>query len=287
ARDRVHIDPEQQRAEDQALEAAHQDRTDGKSTLVIAQSSNEHLDELNARAQAIRKQHKQLGEEQIAVPGRPYGLHAGDQIQVRHTITHPDHGQLRNGTGATITDVDPRSGELVLRLTSGKELVLDQEQIEQVDLRLAYVQHPFPAQGHTTDTTHVIIASQATREGTYVALTRAREQTQIYSAVTDPTADADRLEQLAERVSQTEPEIPSISMPLAHEQAVTREIWRAAAVEPVDSLAAERHTPEPERQRERPQHDAEPARRWPRSTERDQTARELDLETEPTWTMEW
>ncbi|MGH3265675.1 MAG: AAA family ATPase, partial [Trebonia sp.] len=242
ARDRVHIGDDQQRVEDQALEAAHQDRRDGKSTIVIAQTSNEHLDELNARVQAIRKQHKQLGEEQIPVPGRPYGLHAGDEIQVRHTINHPDHGQLRNGTSATITNVDPQSGQLVLRLTSGKELVLDQEQIEQGDLRLAYVQHPFPAQGHTTDTTHVIVAGQATREGTYVAFTRAREHTHIYSAAAEvESPGGDRLERLAERVSQTEPEIPSISIPLVHEQAVTREIGHAATVEPVDSLAAERH----------------------------------------------
>ncbi|MGH2871623.1 MAG: ATP-dependent DNA helicase, partial [Solirubrobacteraceae bacterium] len=242
ARDRVHIDPEQQRVEDQALEAAHHDRTDGKSTIVIAQTSNEHLDELNARAQAIRKQHKQLGKEQIPVPGRPYGLHSGDEIQVRHTITHPDHGQLRNGAGAIITAVDAHSGELTIRLAGGEEVVLDKEQIEQADLRLAYVQHPFPAQGHTTDTTHVIIAGQAAREGTYVAITRARERTDIYSAEAEvESPEGDRLERLAERVSQTEPEVPSISMPLAHEQAVTREIGHAATVEPVDSLAAERH----------------------------------------------
>ena len=54
---------------------------------------------------------------------------------------------------------------------------MDREQVEQADLRLAYVQHPVPAQGVTTDTTHLIVADHATAEGTYVALTRAREQT--------------------------------------------------------------------------------------------------------------
>jgi ATP-dependent exoDNAse (exonuclease V) alpha subunit len=54
ARDRVHITSEQSHAEDHALDAAHADRAADKTTIVIAQTSNEHLDELNARAQAIR-----------------------------------------------------------------------------------------------------------------------------------------------------------------------------------------------------------------------------------------
>jgi len=227
ARDRVHLDNDQQRAEDRTLEAAHQDRTAGRSTIVIAQTSNEHLDELNARAQAIRQQHGELGDKGLGVPGRPYNLHTGDQVQIRHTINHPDHGPLRNGTAATVMSVDADRHELELQLTTDDQVLLNDQHVVDADLRLVYVQHPFPAQGHTTDTTHVIIAGQATREGTYVALTRAREQTHIYAADAADTADtadtdgADRLHELAERVSHTEPEVPSIQTPLAHEAAVT------------------------------------------------------------------
>jgi hypothetical protein len=102
---------------------------------VIAQTSNEHLDELNARAQAIRRQHGQLGEDGSDVPGRPYQLHPGDLIQVRHTIRHPDHGQLPNGTTAVIADVDPDAGLLDLRLGDGTELRLDEQQLADADLR--------------------------------------------------------------------------------------------------------------------------------------------------------
>lgn len=52
---------------------------------------------------------------------------------------------------------------------------------ERADLRLAYMQHPARAQGVTGDTTHLIIADRATAEGTYVALTRARQRTDIYA----------------------------------------------------------------------------------------------------------
>ncbi len=220
ARGRMHLDADQQHVEDKALEAAQHDRAEGRGTIVIAQTSNEHLDELNARAQAIRQQNGELGKPGLNIARRPYQLHAGDHIQIRHTIQHHEHGPLRNGTAATVTGVDADRHELELRLADGTRLKLGEDQVQQADLRLAYVQHPFPAQGDTTDTAHVIIAGQVTREGTYVAITRARQQTNIYNAPTDSSPDADWLGLLAEQVSQTEPQMPSISTPLAHEATV-------------------------------------------------------------------
>ena len=61
--DRLHLTHTQLDAEDAALDAAHADQRDGRRTLVIAQTSNDHLDELNARAQAIRHQAGQLGSD--------------------------------------------------------------------------------------------------------------------------------------------------------------------------------------------------------------------------------
>ncbi|MGH2859104.1 MAG: AAA family ATPase, partial [Solirubrobacteraceae bacterium] len=221
ARDRVHLDHELGRAEDQALDAAHADRAAGRSTIVIAQTSNDHLDALNARAQAIRHQAGELGEESLPFPGRPYELRAGDHVQIRHTIQHPDHGPLRNGTTAQTTDIDPDARTVQLGLADSTELTLTDEQAADADLRLAYVQHPFPAQGQTTDTTHLIIAEHATREGSYVAITRARQQTHIYAATIDTDElDSDRLATLAERMNSTEPELASIEVPLRHDQAL-------------------------------------------------------------------
>jgi len=81
-----------------------------------------------------------------------------------------------------------------LGLADGRQATLDREQAARADLRLAYVQHPFPAQGQTTDTAHLIIAEHATQEGSYVALTRAREQTHIYAASpADQPSEVDRL----------------------------------------------------------------------------------------------
>jgi hypothetical protein len=228
ARGRVHLTNGQPQAENSALEAAHADRAAGQTTIVIAQTSNEHLDELNARAQAIRHQHGELGSDSVAVPGRPYALHRSDELQIRHTIAHPEHGQLRNGTTAQVADVDPDAQTVTLTLADGPTVTLDSEQAARADLRLAYIQHPFPAQGQTTDTAHLIVAQHSTREGSYVAITRAREQTHIHASATDDPAGSDRLHELAERISRTEPDLPSIHTPLAHESAVTAELTQVS-----------------------------------------------------------
>jgi hypothetical protein len=221
-RGRVSSAAEPRIVEDRALEAAHADRQAGKRTLVIAQTSNDQLDALNARAQAIRQQDGQLGRESIRVGGRPYSLHAGDEIQVRRNLTHPEHGRIANGTTGTITAIDPDRSGAIVELSDGRHVALAQDELDRAEVRLAYVQHPFPAQGQTTDTAHLIIGPQATREGSYVGLTRAREQTHIYTdTLPDAVEPAEWLGVLAERMGQTEPDLPSIHTPLAHEHTIT------------------------------------------------------------------
>jgi AAA domain/TrwC relaxase len=233
ARDRIHTHRDTNRAEDAALDAAHADSQNGCTTIVLAQTSNEHLDELNARYQAIRYQHGELGTDTIPAPGRPYNLHPGDQVQIRHTINHPDHGPLRNGTTALIRDIDPDAQMMGLALPTGQPVNLSLDQVDAAQLRLAYVQHPFPAQGLTTDTAHLIVSAHATREGTYVALTRTRAETHLYTeGSVDSDRDGDRLQALAERISRSEPDLPSIDVPLEHAQQVVVARDRPETIEP-------------------------------------------------------
>jgi energy-coupling factor transporter ATP-binding protein EcfA2 len=277
ARGRIHVSQEQRRVEDHALEAAHHDRQNGKRTMIVAQTSNDKLDELNARAQAIRFEHGELGRDGIAIPGRPYRVHAGDEIQIRHTIHHPELGGLSNGTTATITHTNPAQHQLALQLPDGRTAVLDREQIESADLRLAYVQHPFPAQGHTSDTTHLILAEHATQEGNYVALTRAREQTDIHATRPehDPDDRQDPLVQLAERMSQTEPDTPSINTPLAHEQHLARHPDTTIDAEtplPTSPLRSPGFEPQPEHERSAPARRDQPLGREPPAHEQAQSS---------------
>ena len=232
-RDRVHLDPDRQTSEDRALEAAQDDRLAGRRTLVVVQTSNDHLDELNARAQAIRREHGELGHDALPLAGRPFDLHAGDEVQLRASIVHPDHGVLRNGTSATIANVDSEHGSATLRLGDGRVVDLDEEQTERGDLRLGYVQHPFIAQGTTTDTTHVIVAEHPSQEGTYVALTRAREHTDIYASAEQLNSDRSALPQLAEHVAATEDDLPSLAHDLANPETEPAPERTAARRDPV------------------------------------------------------
>ncbi len=236
SRGRLHLAGEQRTTEDQALEAAHNDRAAGRHTLVITQTSNEHLDQLNARAQAIRAHAGELGTRAIKLTDKPYRLHEGDEIQLRHSIHHPTHGPLANGTSATIRHIAPDQTAL-LKLADGRQVTLTQQQLQKADARLGYVQHPFPAQGATTDTTHVIVAEHATRQGTYVAITRARQQTHIYASV-EPDLGEEPLSWLSDIVGRDEPERPAIAVPLARapEPPITQPREREATDRPAREL---------------------------------------------------
>lgn len=57
-----------------------------------------------------------------------------------------------------------------------------------------------------------------------MAITRARHQTHLYTALAaEGGTGVDRLPALADLVSRSGPEVPSISIPLAHEHAITAE----------------------------------------------------------------
>ncbi len=192
---------------------------------MISQTSNEHLDELNARAQAIRQQAGELGRQGAELPGRPYRLYRGDTVQVRRTVHHPELGAVRNGTTGHLTDVGNGGQQLSLRLDDGRLIELERRQIDAADVRLAYVQHPFPSQGQTTDSAHLIVGEHATQEGSYVAITRARERTDIYASLDELESEdePDRLTMLAESMGRSEDEVASIDIPLAHEASIEHE----------------------------------------------------------------
>jgi conjugative relaxase-like TrwC/TraI family protein len=204
----VVIEADQRQLEDLALDAAQADRRAGRESLVVAETSNEQLDALNARAQAIRLQDGEVGVECVRLTGRPYGLRAGDDIVIRAPVQHPDLGSIRNGVSGEVIAVDAETGAVTLRLSDGREASFDGPTLDAGQVRLAYASHPFPAQGRTTDTTHVIAGPLSTAEGSYVALTRAREHTHLYAS---------------SGLGRSEPDLPSIRIPLAHEQHIERE----------------------------------------------------------------
>jgi len=230
ARGRVLLEDTQQRVQDRAIEAAHADRQAGKRALVVTQTSNEQLDELNARAQALRAQDGELGQSAVTLAGRPYGLRAGDELVLRAASVHPGLGAVRNGTRGRVLDVADDGQHATVALSDGREASFERSELDAGSARLAYVSHTFPAQGHTVDRAHVIASQHADSNGTYVALTRAREHTHLYASTErlDELAEEGggreaRLARLAEQLGRTESEVPSIAVALAHERQAERE----------------------------------------------------------------
>ncbi len=121
--------------------------------------------------------------------GRPYGLYAGDEIVLRAASTHPELGAVRNGTRGRLLDVADDEQTATVVLSDGREASWERAQLDAASARLAYVSHTFPAQGQTVDRAHVIAGEHSDSNGTYVALTRAREHTHLYASTERLDAD--------------------------------------------------------------------------------------------------
>jgi hypothetical protein len=150
----------------------------------------------------------------------------------------PGQERVENGTPATVQSVeDERRVKIATRGAKQRELDVDTREFS--DLRLAYAQHVYKAQGLTAERAHVLIGGwQTDRERAYVALTRARKQTNIYTSREDlgeQDINSDTIDRLAERISQSKAQQASINTPTAdrsHERTETatervlqHEVW--------------------------------------------------------------
>jgi hypothetical protein len=204
-------------AEQRALAAWHADRGAGRETAIFYAGSNDRVDELNARAQAVRRLAGELGDDTIALTRRPYELRAGDEVVlVRARTWHPDLGRVENGTPARVLDVD--GGHADVMLGDGRRETWTRAQLDNADMRLGYVQHPWPGQGLTVDRLHYVHDELAGARSSYVAATRPRDAFHIYAAretleeIRDGRDALTDLDILAESLGQTERDAPSIDV---------------------------------------------------------------------------
>jgi conjugative relaxase-like TrwC/TraI family protein len=173
---------------DAAYEAWRRDTQVGKRTVLIS-DSNEAVASLNMRART-----ELIMEGQVDAV-REVDLHDGTRAAVGDTIiTRRNDRQLRaarswvrNGDRWIVTGVR-RNGSAEVRRQGrrwGSAVLLPAEYMKRhVELGYAVTSHR--AQGMTTDTAHVIVASSTTRENFYVAMTRGREANTAYVAVDQP-----------------------------------------------------------------------------------------------------
>jgi hypothetical protein len=123
---------------------------------------------------------------------------------------------VENGTRGEITKID-QDGTLSLTIDgSGRELRIGPADAE--SLRLAYAQHVYRQQGATVDRSIVLTGGwQTSRETAYVQASRARKGTDWYIArdqLGTDGQDPDRIEQLAQRMSNSRLHTPSVEYEL-------------------------------------------------------------------------
>lgn len=173
-----------------AYEAWRVDTRAGKRTVLIS-DSNEAVASLNMRART------ELMLEGRVDALREVTLHDGTHAAVGDTvITRRNDRQLRdtrswvrNGDRWTVVGVR-RNGSAEVRRHGrrwGSAVLLPAEYMKR-NVELGYAVTSHRAQGITTDTAHVVVASSTTRENFYVAMTRGREANTAYVAIDHPDA---------------------------------------------------------------------------------------------------
>ena len=185
AHDRLHIADTREQATQQMVADWNEQRLEHPEgrTVMLTDNTNEELDRLNKQAQEYRDLAGELGNDRADLPDAPYQLAAGDHVIFTKSLFQPgSQPRVENGTLGTVKDIQDQN-KLTIDTHGAKEREVHVDTSEFTDLRLGYAQHVYKAQGLTTNTALALIGGwQTDRERAYVALTRAREQTNIYAS---------------------------------------------------------------------------------------------------------
>jgi conjugative relaxase-like TrwC/TraI family protein len=247
AHDRLHI----HNTRAQAAEAMVQNWDETRKTLangqavMITDASNLERDQMNAMAQDRRVQAGELGTHTVELPGKPYGLRAGDEIIFTTKYPVPGEQRIKNGITGTVIDAGHREDKVTIKTNEHEPREVEVDTGKFSDLSLSYAVHVNKGQGITAETSGVLIGGwQTDKEHAYVTVSRAREQTQIYVSREDlgeQGFDTGAMERLAEKMKRSRAQQATITKPLAQDRPAEPE---RTAEQPAQIEPAARATPE-------------------------------------------
>jgi hypothetical protein len=246
AHDRLHVYDTRAEATQAMVQSWDQNRQGlpADQTVMITDSSNEERDAMNALAQDRRAQAGELGEHRVELPGKPYGLAAGDEVIFTDKFRIKRLKRVENGITGTVIHASSSEDKVTIRTreTKPRDVEVDTEKFS--DISLAYAVHIRKGQGLTSETSGILAGGwQTDREHMYVSLSRARERTDVYISREDlgeQGMDTGAIERLGERMARSR----------AQEATITKDVAEPTA-EPERTTQAER-TAEPERTAEQP-----------------------------------
>jgi conjugative relaxase-like TrwC/TraI family protein len=219
AHDRLHIHDTREQAAQAMVEnwdASRRDLPAGQAVM-MTDASNAERDQINALAQEHRAKAGELGSHPVELPGKPYGLAAGDEVIFTAQHHPPGEQRVENGITGTITDTSRNEHEhrvtIKTRESPPREVNVNTEEFHQ--LSLGYAVHVYKAQGLTTERASILTGGwQTDRESTYVALSRARDQADIYLSREDlgqEGLDHEAIEHLAQLMQQSHAQAATIT----------------------------------------------------------------------------
>jgi conjugative relaxase-like TrwC/TraI family protein len=197
----------------------------GDQAVMITDASNAERDQINAMAQERRAAAGELGSQRVELPGKPYGIAAGDEVIFSAQLQIPGHRRIENGITGTVVDTSRHRDRVTIETHEREPREMQVDTSKFSDLSLGYAVHVHKGQGITAEASGILTGGwQTDRERAYVALSRAREQTQIYVSREDlgeAGMDVGAIERLAERMCRSGTQEASVSREV-NEQAVER-----------------------------------------------------------------
>ena len=176
------------------------DVTAGKQSIMIA-STNEAVTKLNDLAQAHAIEHGQVSTDAGAVAlHNSSRAHVGDTIvtrkNARRLVVNSGQDFVKNGDLWRVTDLHD-DGRITAQHTGhGGKVTLPAGYVQE-SVELGYASTIHRAQGSTVDTAHALVDAATDRAGAYVALTRGRENNQLYVAL----ANGEKRDDVLNRIS--------------------------------------------------------------------------------------
>ena len=171
----------------------------GKQSIMIA-STNETVTRLNDLAQAHAIEHGQVSTSAGAVAlHNSSRAHLGDTIvtrkNARRLVVNSGQDFVKNGDLWRVTDLHD-DGRITAQHTGhGGKVTLPAGYVQE-SVELGYAATIHRAQGSTVDTAHALVDASTDRAGAYVALTRGRENNQLYVSLADGEKRDDVLDRI-------------------------------------------------------------------------------------------
>ncbi|MCJ7437468.1 MAG: relaxase domain-containing protein [Acidimicrobiia bacterium] len=172
--DRIHIDATVDESRRRLVDDWLGARTRRGAAVMLA-ARHRDVDELNRIARGRLQASGHLDRRDVVVGDRAFAV--GDEI----LATRNDHqlGVL-NGTRATVTAIDERSGAMHADTRDGRSVVFPADYTEGGHLRHGYAMTLYKAQGSTVRETFVLATGPTDREFAYTALSRGTDANSLY-----------------------------------------------------------------------------------------------------------